>query len=139
MSRLKKRKMKQKEERKKRKGGTVNIVHVSVKASPACRRTRLMPAFRGSTGRHVEHRRLVGPPGFHTTAREPKRAHFRVPALRNTTKIPREDPQRGKKRTKMGSGRGKKKREISGGPAEGCPAEGCPAEGGSSGGVQRKV
>ena len=28
---------------------------------------------------------LVGPPGFHTTAREPKHAHFRVPAFQNTT------------------------------------------------------
>ena len=40
---------------------------------------------------------LVGPPGFHTTAREPKRAHLRVPAFKNTTKIQRENPQRGKK------------------------------------------
>ena len=35
--------------------------------------------------------------GFHTTAREPKRAHFRVPVFKNTTKIPREIPQRGRK------------------------------------------
>ena len=27
------------------------------------------------------------PPGFHTTAREPKRAHFRVQAYKNTTKL----------------------------------------------------
>ena len=39
---------------------------------------------------------LVGPPGFHTTAREPKRAHFRVPAFKNTTKIQRKDPKRGR-------------------------------------------
>ena len=60
-------------------------------------------------------------PGFHTTAREPKRAHLRVPAFKNTTKIQREDPQRErerkKKRAKMGAGEGKK-REILGGPAE---------------------
>ena len=38
---------------------------------------------------------LVGPPGFHTTAREPKRAHLSVPAFKNTTKIQREDlPER---------------------------------------------
>ena len=42
---------------------------------------------------------LVGPPGFHTTVRELKRAHFRVPVFKNTTKIQREDTQRGKKRT----------------------------------------
>ena len=46
--------MEKKEEIKKRKGGTVNIVRVSVKASPkagdAFTQTRLMPAFRVSTG-----------------------------------------------------------------------------------------
>ena len=31
--------------------------------------------------------------GLHTTAREPKRSHFRAPAFKNTTKIPRKDPQ----------------------------------------------
>ena len=46
--------------------------------------------------------RAVKPPGFHTTAREPKRAHFRVPSFKNTTKIQREDTQRERKRTKMG-------------------------------------
>ena len=30
---------------------------------------------------------------------------------------------------KIVAGRGEKKSEILGGPAEGCPAEGCPAEG----------
>ena len=39
------------------------------------------------------------PPGLHTTAREPKRAHFRIPAFENTTKIQREDTQRDTKRT----------------------------------------
>ena len=36
------------------------------------------------------------PPGFHTTAREPKRAHLRVPVFTKTTKIQREG--RGKKK-----------------------------------------
>ena len=36
-------------------------------------------------------------PGFHTTTREPKRAHLSVPVFKNTTKIQREDPQREKK------------------------------------------
>ena len=37
------------------------------------------------------------PPGFHTTAREPKRAHLSATALQNTTKIQREDPREGRK------------------------------------------
>ena len=39
---------------------------------------------------------------------------FEGPGASNTTKIPREDPQRERKRTKMGAGEGKKKREILG-------------------------
>ena len=39
------------------------------------------------------------PPGFHTTAREPKRAHLRVPAFNHTTKIQkRRPPEREKER-----------------------------------------
>ena len=65
------------------------------------------------------------PPGCHTTAREPKRAHLRVPAFKNTTKIPREDPQREReKKSENGSGRGKKKSEILEGAAEGVRAGG---------------
>ena len=46
---------------------------------------------------------LVGPPGFHTTAREPKRAHFRVPTFGNTTKIPKSENGvgEGRKRAKF--------------------------------------
>ena len=40
-----------------------------------------------------------------------KRAHFRVPALQNTTQIPREDPQEREERKKFVAGEGKK-REI---------------------------
>ena len=43
--------------------------------------------------------------------------HLRVPAFDNT-KIPREDTQRGKKRTNFSAGEGKKS-EILGGPGEG--------------------
>ena len=42
--------------------------------------------------------------------RQPERAQtctFEGPGASNTTKIPREDPQRGRKRTKMGAGEGK--------------------------------
>ena len=64
------------------------------------------------------------PHGLHTTTREPKRAHFRVPAFKNTTKIQREDTQRGKKRTNFAAGEEKKKSEILGGPGEGRSREG---------------
>ena len=60
-----------------------------------------------------------GPPGLHTTAREPKRAHFMVPAFKNTTKIQRKDPKRGRKRMITVVGEGKKRAKFLGGPAEG--------------------
>ena len=63
-------------------------------------------------------------PGFHTTARGPKRAHLRVPEFKNTTKIQREDPQEREEIIKIVRGEGKKKREILGGPEEGAPEEG---------------
>ena len=44
--------------------------------------------------------------GFTRQPENSKRAHLRVPAFKNTTKIPREDPQR--KRMKMVAGNGKK-------------------------------
>ena len=66
--------------------------------------------------------------GFHTTAREPKRAHLRVLAFRNTTKIQREDPQRETK-SENGGGRGEKKREILGPAPFGPPPDrGCKGE-----------
>ena len=73
---------------------------------------------------------LVGrPPEFHTTARELQTCAFKGTGLQkhhqNST---RRHPEREKK-SENGSGRGKKKREILGGPAEGGPAEGGPAEG----------
>ena len=49
-----------------------------------------------------------GPPGFHTTARELQTCTFKGPGASNTTKFPREDPQRERKRAKMGAGEGKK-------------------------------
>ena len=63
------------------------------------------------------------PPGFHTTTREPKRGHLRVPDFKNTTKIQREYTQRGKKRTNFALGEGKKS-EFLGGPGEGRSREG---------------
>ena len=44
--------------------------------------------------------------------------------FKNTRNIQREDPQRERKRNEHWSGRGKKKSEIIGGPAEGVPGEG---------------
>ena len=83
------------------------------------------------------------PLGFHTTAREPKRAHLRGHGLqKNTTKIQREDPQREKERKwereeilrvrrrgglAEGSGRGQGVRPVGG-----------PAHGGSGGGNEKK-
>ena len=73
---------------------------------------------------------LVGPPGFHTTVREPKRAHLRVPVFKkhhqNST---RRHPEREEKNEFCG-GRGKKKSEILGGPGEGGPGKGGPGKGG---------
>ena len=63
------------------------------------------------------------PPGFHTTAREPKRAQLRVQAFKNTTKIQREDSQRETKRAKKWGGR-VEKCEILGGSAEGVQERG---------------
>ena len=49
--------------------------------------------------------------GFTRQPENSKRAHLRVPAFKNTTKIPREDPQREKK-SENGSGRRKKGRNF---------------------------
>ena len=73
-----------------------------MKATSRARILRMPPMILG----------LGRPPGFHTTAREPKRAHLRVPAFRNTTKIQREDPQRERERARMGGEDGKKKRNF---------------------------
>ena len=44
---------------------------------------------------------FFSPPGLHTTAREPQRAHLRVPVFKNNTKIPREDSQEREERKKI--------------------------------------
>ena len=49
---------------------------------------------------------LWGRRGFTRQPENSKRAHLRVPAFQNTTKIPREDPQR---ESVIGGGKGKKK------------------------------
>ena len=75
---------------------------------------------------------LAAPPdrGAGARTRQPensKRAHFRAPALQNTTKIPREDPQRDTERAKRWREREEKERNFGqsggrvrwrGGPAE---------------------
>ena len=65
------------------------------------------------SGCRVKPRRpgLVGPPGFHTTTREPKRAHLSVPVFKNTTKIQREDP-RERRNNEISGGREKKERNF---------------------------
>ena len=69
----------------------------------------------------------MGPPGCHTTTREPKRAHLSVPVFKNTTKIPREDPQKREERKKFPAGEKKRAKfwavQGKGGPAEGGPGE----------------
>ena len=52
----------------------------------------------------------VGP--FTRHPENSKRAHLRVPAFKNTTKIPREDTQRETIRAKMEAGEGKKERNF---------------------------
>ena len=61
--------------------------------------------------------------GYRVKPRRPQsRRTFQGPVASNTTKIPRKDPQVRKKANS--GGRGKKKREILGGPVEGC-RKGC--------------
>ena len=70
---------------------------------------------------------LVGPPGFHTTAREPKRAHLRAPALQ-TPKFHEKTPREGRKKRILRRDR-EKERDILGGPGEGRSREGRSREG----------
>ena len=51
---------------------------------------------------------------------------FQGPGASNTTKIPREDPQREKRKERNGGGRGEKKREVLGPPPFGPPPFGPP-------------
>ena len=64
------------------------------------------------------------PQGLHTTARELQTCTFERPGASNTTKIQREDTQKGKKRTNFAAGEGKKRAKFwavqgKGGPGEG--------------------
>ena len=69
-----------------------------------------------SRGRAVPGRTVPGRRGFTRQPENSKRAHLSAPALPNTTKIPRGNPQREEKRTNFEAGKGKKKREILGPP-----------------------
>ena len=51
------------------------------------------------------------PPGFHTTTRGPKRAHFSFPGFKNTTKFHEKTPER-REKNEMVTGEGKKKRNF---------------------------
>ena len=79
----------------------------------------------------------MGPPGFHTTAREPKCAHFRVPAFKNTNKIPRKDPKREKEERKLWREEGKKERNF-GRSGGGLSGGGLSSGGGFTGGGSAK-
>ena len=54
----------------------------------------------------------LGPPGLHTTAREPKRGHLRAPAPKNTTKKQREEPKEREERMETVATEGKKARNF---------------------------
>ena len=54
----------------------------------------------------------VGPPGFHTTARELQTCTFDVPGATNTTKIPREDTQREREKERHGGEGEEKERNL---------------------------
>ena len=74
--------------------------------------------------------------GFTRQPENSKRAHFRVPAFKNT-KIQRKDPQEREERMKIVTGDGKKS-AILGGPAEGrSGGGGGPGKGGGSGGAHK--
>ena len=76
----------------------------------------------------------VGPPGFHTTAREPKRAHLRVLVFKTPPKFNEKTPEREEKNEILRRER-EKKSEILGGPAEGGPNQGRSEPGGGGGSV----
>ena len=63
-------------------------------------------------GANTPHPTRPGRRGSHTTARELQTCTFERPSASNTPKIPREDPQRGKKRTNFAAGQGKKARNF---------------------------
>ena len=50
----------------------------------------------------------MGPPGFHTTARELQTRTFERPGASITTKIPRENPQRERRKNEISGGREQK-------------------------------
>ena len=64
--------------------------------------------------------------GSHTTTRELQTRTFERPGASNTTKIPREDPERGKKRTNLVAGEWKKKARNFGPPPFWVPPFGPP-------------
>ena len=78
------------------------------------RRGAQMCTFGSSLVVVCERRRpgLVGPPGFHSDSPRAQTCSFEGLGLQNTTKIQREDTQRGKKRTNFAAGEGKKERNF---------------------------
>ena len=76
---------------------------------------------------------LVGPPGFHTTARELQTRTFERPGASKHHQNSTRRHQREKKRTKFPAGESKNKSEILGGPGEG------PSGGGGPGGEDQNT
>ena len=84
-------------------------------------RKRWMRMLVWALGLSCETPAASGPPGLHTTTRELQTCTFERPGASNTTKIPREDPQKGKKRTNFSAGEGKKSPPPFGPPPFGPP------------------
>ena len=76
---------------------------------------------------------LVGPPGFHTTAREPKRAHLSVPALQTPPKFNEKTPREGRKERILRREREKKERNFGRSRGRAVQGKGGPGEGRSRG------
>ena len=83
----------------------------------------------GAPGPPKMQARALGPPGFHTTTREPKRGHLRVLSFKKHQNS-REGPPRKRRKNENCGGRKEKKNEFLGGPVEGGPVVRWKAQGG---------
>ena len=75
------------------------------------RRGSQMSTF-GVLGLSCEAPAAPKPPGFHTTTRDPKRAHLRVSVFTKTTKFNEKTPRERQKERKWGAGEGEKKAKF---------------------------
>ena len=80
----------------------------------------------GKISRRVKPRRPHGVGVGVGVPEKSKRAHLRVPVFKNTTKIQREDTQRGKKGTNFAAGEGKKRAKFWAVPGRAVPGRAVP-------------